>query len=440
MDFQEAFNAADAAIVTKTGKHLTDAEKLILEGAWNGQSYEQIADAARYSPNYLQRDVGRRLWKRLSDALGEEVSKTSFRTALERHLHASDREHLSPLSQGLAHTDSLDASSSTLYVNRDPVESQCYESALQPGALIRIKAPQQMGKTLLMNRVLEFSERQHCQKVLLNLLLADETVIRNLETFLRWFCTSVSRRMQLSSQLSDFWDPNLGSSYNCTAYFEEYLLPQIEVPLVLGLDNVDRVFSYQTVAQDFFGLLRAWHEAGNRGEIWQKLRLIVAHSTEVYIPLNVNQSPFNVGLPIDLPEFNNQQVKELVRRHGVDWDASQVEQLMETIGGHPYLVDRALSFIKREPNFTLKDLLQSASTEEGIYSHHLRKHWLALKQDTELANAMKIVTDATEPVRIGVEQAFKLESMGLVNRQGNDTVPRCNLYRLYFRDRLGSHL
>ncbi|MBG1260875.1 trypsin-like peptidase domain-containing protein [Nostoc commune] len=42
----------------------------------------------------------------------------------------------------------------------------------------------------------------------------------------------------------------------------------------------------------------------------------------------------------------------------------------------------------------------------------------------------------TSPVRLDSIQCFKLLSMGLLQQQGNDVTPRCNLYRQYFRDRL----
>ncbi|RMF20304.1 MAG: hypothetical protein D6756_14490, partial [Cyanobacteria bacterium J083] len=34
--------------------------------------------------------------------------------------------------------------------------------------------------------------------------------------------------------------------------------------------------------------------------------------------------------------------------------------------------------------------------------------------------------------------AYKLESLGLDYLQGNEAFPCCNLYRLYFRDRLNN--
>ncbi|WP_105221912.1 NB-ARC domain-containing protein [Gloeocapsopsis dulcis] len=83
---KEEFKAADNAVFATQGSYLTDIQKIILKGAWLGYTYEEIADKEGYSDNYLKRDVGPRLWKILSDALGEKVSKKNFRTALQRKL------------------------------------------------------------------------------------------------------------------------------------------------------------------------------------------------------------------------------------------------------------------------------------------------------------------------------------------------------------------
>jgi hypothetical protein len=48
---------------------------------------------------------------------------------------------------------------SPFYVERPPIERLCYETIVQPGALIRIKAPKQMGKTSLMLRILDLRDR-----------------------------------------------------------------------------------------------------------------------------------------------------------------------------------------------------------------------------------------------------------------------------------------
>jgi hypothetical protein len=326
--------------------------------------------------------------------------------------------------------------SSLFYLERPPVEVNCQEAIALPGALIRIKAPRQMGKTSLLSRILQQAKALDYVTVPLSFQLADASVFTDLDKFLRWFCASVGRRLKLANRLSECWDDIFGSKDNCTAYFEDYLLAEISSPLTLGLDEVDCVFQHPHIAADFLGLLRAWHENSKSREIWKKLRLVIVHSTEVYIPLNINQSPFNVGLPIELPEFTVDQVLDLAQRHGLDWGMAEVKQLMQVVGGHPYLVRVALYYITRE-EITLRQLIESAPTEAGLYSDHLRRHLWNLEQRPELITAIHKVMTMNEPVRLESVQAFQLHSMGLIHLQGNEVVPRCDLYRQYFYDRLG---
>ncbi|NEQ49770.1 MAG: molecular chaperone Tir, partial [Leptolyngbya sp. SIO3F4] len=263
---------------------------------------------------------------------------------------------------------------SAFYIERHPQDSLCHEEILKPGALIRIKAPRQMGKTSLMARILYKAREQNYQAIPLSFQHADQAIFNSLDQLLRWLCTKVARKLKLPPRLDDFWTSAYGSKDNCTAYFEDYLLPEIATPLVLGMDEVDRVFQYTDIVDDFFGLLRAWYEEAGYGvsgsSLWEKLRLVVVHSTEGYIPLDINQSPFNVGLPIELQEFNSEQVTDLACRHGLNWTQDQIEQLMILIGGHPYLVRFAFyHIVQRE--LTWERLLKSAPTEAGIYGDHL---------------------------------------------------------------------
>ncbi|HEY9851793.1 MAG TPA: AAA-like domain-containing protein [Leptolyngbyaceae cyanobacterium] len=328
---------------------------------------------------------------------------------------------------------------STFYIERFPHEIQCYKAIMQPGALIRIKAPRQMGKTSLMARILYQAKEQGYRTVPLSFQHADTAVFTNLNELLRWFCTKISRKLKLPNQVDEYWTDTYGSKDNCTAYFEDCILPQIDSPLVLGLDEVDRVFQYPNIADDFFGLLRAWYEEAGYSDsdsfLWEKLRLIVVHSTEVYIPLNVNQSPFNVGLPIELSEFSQQQVYDLAQRHGLDWQTNYIEKLMSIIGGHPYLI-RVAFYHAALQKITLEELLEIAPTEAGIYGDHLRRHLWNLQEHPELAAAFAKVVTAKEPVELESVLAFKLHSLGLVQLRGNEVTPRFELYRQYFGDRL----
>lgn len=329
---------------------------------------------------------------------------------------------------------------SHFYIERVPYEAQCYQEILKPGTLIRIKAPEQMGKTTLLARVLSQARNQGYQALTISFELADSTVFTDLRQFSRWFCASVGQGLGLPNKLAEYWDDIFGCNSNTTDYFQTYLLAKLDSPLVLALDNVDLVFEHSAIADDFCRLLRGWYDIARRGDrnsaTWKKLRLVVVHSTEVYSSLDINHSPLGgIGLVVELSELTPQQVQDVAQRHGLHWSATQVEKLMAMVGGHPYLVQLALDSIKHQ-NITLEQLLLSSPTEAGIYSDHLRRHLKTLQQYPDLAAAFCAIVTAKSAVQIASEQVFKLNSMGLVHLQGNEVTPRCDLYRQYFRDRL----
>jgi serine/threonine-protein kinase len=295
-----------------------------------------------------------------------------------------------------------------------------------------------MGKSSLLSRTLAYAKHKGYQVAHLYFQQADSAIFDDLDLFLQWFCASIASELDLDDNLEPYWQGVLGSKNKCTKYFQRYLLTATEYPLVLGLDEVDLIFQYPKIASDFFGLLRAWHEKAKNEDVWKKLRLVIVHSKEVYIPLNINQSPFNVGLPIELPELNLSQIADLVQRHQLDWQPTQVKQLMLLTGGHPYLVRQALYQIARG-RMNWDTLLQLAPTEEGIYGDHLRRQLGNLKEDPELLEAYKELVQSDRPLQLDSQISFKLRSIGLVKFVGNQVVPMCNLYYRYFQQTMSKN-
>lgn len=330
---------------------------------------------------------------------------------------------------------------SPIYIPRPPIESDCCQTILKPGSLIRIKAPEKMGKTSLLKVILAHAEANDCYKVYLNLRGAEGAMFSSLDKFLRWFCANISRELGLKPELDDYWDEELfGSLVSCKTYFQSYLLEKIDRPLALGLDNLDRVFEYGDIAKDFLPMLRYWHEEANNLEIWQNLRLVLANSTEVYIKLDANQSPFNVGRQVKLPGFNLEQVLTLANYYGFKWSEEPEQQkfaqdLIEMVGGHPYLIRLALDALAYK-NISQEKLLEEAPTQGGIYGSHLRRHWNNLQSSPALAEGMKQVVNTEAGVQLEPSIAYQLESMGLITLIGDEAHSSCELYHRYFQDNL----
>jgi hypothetical protein len=89
MDTEEALKVANAAVFAKSKRRLTDLQELIFRGSWQGQKYDEIAEINRYEPQHIKNE-GSKLWKLLTQALGEKVSKTNFQSALKQRSHSAE--------------------------------------------------------------------------------------------------------------------------------------------------------------------------------------------------------------------------------------------------------------------------------------------------------------------------------------------------------------
>ena len=313
---------------------------------------------------------------------------------------------------------------------------------MNPGAMLRVKGPKSTGKSSLIVRILLQLKSSDADVVTFQWGRKRESFFGDLEKLLQNFCREITNQLDLPDKLKEHWDSELlEADENCTGYLANYILPHVKQDLILGLDDLDRIFPHEEVAQDFLRLLRAWHEQAKTSPLWQKLRLFIAHSTEPYVKLPINESPFNVGIFGELSEFDMPQVKELAKKHGLLNHSSnaqhQLNTLYQLVGGHPYLIRLALYQLSKDAA-SFNRSLEAGFVAQGIYAPHLSRHWGVLSQEVDLAASMKQVVISEQPVvALNPGHQFKLYSMGLIRYcASNGVIPRCQLYRSYFQQML----
>lgn len=459
-DIEEILNFVDGLVYSYTGDRLNNLQRIILKECWQDskKTYDNIASEYDYSANYIKQGVGPKLWRLLSKVIGEKITKSNFKSAIRRQLSTANSSRASNTSFKLIEDpNEFNRSSSArqellqefhlefpidnvplnspFYIKRVPHEAKCYDEIGHSGAFIRIKAPKQMGKSSLMYRILNYARQQNHKTTLIHLQQAESNILCDLNLFLRWFCANLSRQLNLEMQIEGCWDELLGAKMSCTSYLQQYILEKIDRPLVIALEEVNEIIEYPQIAREFLTLLRFWHEKTKTDSLWQKLKLIMVHSTEIYIPLNINQSPLNVGLRIELEPFKPEQVRDLAIRHSLNLTGTELEQLRALLGGYPYLVRKALYHLARK-DLTMDRLVETAPTEAGIFTNHLHRHLRNLESSPELISALQDVLVADRPVDLEQITGFKLHSMGLIEFVGNQVVISCDLYRRYFSDRL----
>ena len=83
MNVNEVVTFVDKIVFEKTGKHLDDVQTAVVQGTWERRTYDDIAQEFNATKNHVG-DIGAELWQLLSQALGEDIKKTNFRSTLER--------------------------------------------------------------------------------------------------------------------------------------------------------------------------------------------------------------------------------------------------------------------------------------------------------------------------------------------------------------------
>jgi hypothetical protein len=149
----------------------------------------------------------------------------------------------------------------------------------------------------------------------------------------------------------------------------------------------------------------------------------------------VNQSPFNVGVKLELGDFERDEILWLNQRHGCPLKgAEDVERLIRLVGGHQYLVRQAF-FSLSVDGASIAILEQTAADDKGPFGDHLRRLLWALRGNDRLRKSLKQVV--VNHVCDDENDFQRLRAAGLIDGESRQAVrPRCELYARYLKDHL----
>ncbi|MBV6625495.1 MAG: AAA-like domain-containing protein [Rivularia sp. (in: Bacteria)] len=347
----------------------------------------------------------------------------------------ADLSHPSPCAQpeNLEIPEGTMNPKSAFYVERK-ADGIALNTISRQGVTISIKGPRQVGKSSLLNRVIKTARDESKRVIFLDFQLLGKADLENDEIFLRQFCYWLSEELDMEDQVDTYWQKKISNIQRCTRYMSRYILKELGSPLVLAMDEVDKVFD-APFRNDFFGMLRNWHNSRAMSDIWNNLDFVLVTSTEPYQLIDdLNQSPFNVGQVIELEDFSLEQVTDLNSRHCSPFhENGEVQKLMELLNGHPYLTRKALYLVASQ-QITATELFNHAGSSKCAFGDHLRRLLSLLHDRQELKQALlEVVQDNTCEDQ---KRFWQLRGAGLIRSSGKQVIPRCQLYAEYFREHL----
>jgi hypothetical protein len=322
---------------------------------------------------------------------------------------------------------------SRFYVRRQ-ADEHLESHIVQPGSMITIRAARQTGKSSLLVRGMCYARQHGYETVHLDLQRLDRDQLDHADVVLRALAERIVRQLRLDpAEVERAWRDALGPQDKLTYLMEDYVLPAAKGPIVLAMDEVDRLL-ITPFHSDFFALLRSWHNSAAFDDLWQKLSIALVISTEPYLLISdLDQSPFNVGLKLYLEDLNQAQIEDLNRRHGSPLDAGELAQLRDLLGGHPYLTRKALySVVARGTPWP--NLARNAATDAGPFGDHLRRYRWMLRDQPKLQQTLRQIV--RERQCLDDMSFYRLLRAGLVKGSGAVCRCRCRLYEIYFGDKL----
>lgn len=467
-------------------KALSARRKEVLSGLLEGRSDSSIQQKLNISPATIRKHVQelcdyfeiksvpgkrsnrRQALKKLFDDHGiklEFSDESEIKGSPETPKPTTDESEINGSSETPKPTTYLTGSvpmDSPFYIRRESVDFVCEQYLEKLSAkgvlpeLIKIRGSRSLGKTSLLLRLCQFAEdKGHIVAYvnLDNIFLAKGS--EDLEHLTREFANIVVQEFKNSTCLNDdekksldkkakelegYWDRELTVPVKFTDFLEGIFEAMPEHPKIIFVDNLDAFQSYdvsqsQDLSQYLAGIIRSWKEIKMIG----RARLAWANVVVAYSTLRNSisyASPLqNVGIPIELREFNSSQVLQLAKMYGLDWTQDDFNSLTDFLGGHPMLLNWALYKMSRDNiNFEIlkKQLLQAEDPNNPISVFLLES--LSNLEKSDVLDCFKSII-ANSQCDDERKQGL-LEQAGLIKFKDCKWQVSCDLYSKYFFNKL----
>lgn len=149
---------------------------------------------------------------------------------------------------------------------------------------------------------------------------------------------------------------------------EELLLVKISQNLVIFIDEIDSVLSFQEPLDDFFALIRCCYNKRAHNSEYQRITFaLLGVATPSDLISDATRTPFNIGLAIELHGFKLQEALPLAKgfEGKVDNPQEILKEILNWTGGQPFLTQKLCKLILHHLKSLASASIISDSTDES---------------------------------------------------------------------------
>jgi AAA ATPase domain len=434
MDIAEALKIADNLVFSSRNKHLSDLERAIIEGVCEGKKYSQIANDNYCEQSHVN-DVAADLWKAISNAVGEQVKKTNFRSTIERHQSKN-------ISSSFVEQISLVNICSEVTLNHHPIQKSDRSNAPQYLKTIPDLVPI-YGRTQELDSLKNWILTEQCRSILISGTsgIGKTALTRQLlEDIKGEFEEIVWQSLGCQRSVVEFIDRNLIASLKIEALPEPPLDLEARLSLLLEyfrehrcliiLDDLDRLFSSGTLAGNYTEEYREYRELFRR--IWetnhQSCVLLLSREEPSELAAIAGKNSSMHSLPLGGVGAGG---REIFRANGLR-DEEQWDDAIEYLGGNPAYLEsvsiainklfggKVSEFCKYEELFLTEEIASRLTHQFNRFSDSERAVIRSLAGETMTVNISTLISSLNiSPADIG-NAIVSLGRRGLIDRTETD--------------------
>ncbi|MCP2730995.1 NB-ARC domain-containing protein [Limnofasciculus baicalensis] len=411
MSVTEILQLVDQLVEKQTGKHLDDLEKTVVKGIWQGKTYSEIADECGYdSKNYIG-DVSRKLFKTLSEELGEDVNKYNFCWTLERVINfqfvgvntnitycpfypQADTNQSIPdeektTKNTIYHDLTLAPKITHFYDRKTQLQTLSHWLTHQNTRLISILGVSGIGKTTLVKHFIDLNLQQFDVIVWKSIKLT-----QSLDTIITQILTAINpESIQTDNKLTELF--NLFRQQRC----------------LIILDDVQEIFTTRQLAGQYKNESKDYKTFFTRmTEIEHQSSLILISQEQCQEMISLDEELY----PIKCLELEGVENTELLSKLGLK-DESSWLKLIQLYEGNPVYLKNIASLIRRIFLGKVSEFLR----EDGLLLTEDLKSWcneLFQRLSPIEQQIVLEVSKSNQPLsREDLRQSLSLSSMELIN-------------------------
>lgn len=258
---------------------------------------------------------------------------------------------------------SLDADAPS-YIMRK-ADDNLYE-ALNQGQFAYVLNSRQMGKSSLWIRTQKLLTDKAVKCATVDLTKLGKSQSEDDWYRILFYELIKSFNLSIQNQRQTWWNERTDVSpiNRFNEFIEEVLLQEISENMVICLDEIDHVLSFNFSTDAFFAWIRSCYNQRSFKPIYRRLTFCMLGVATVSSFIRDNtRTPFNIGQKISLSGFNKREAQPLAE--GLTGKVPNPKQLLEEVlewtGGQPFLTQKICNLI-----FTSRSELKNPSSENEI--------------------------------------------------------------------------